>query len=81
MNSLLVQIRYPQEVNKTSRLPIKPPKHLEPSNVIEIRLPRSWPSPTPFGINATEKADDFEGPHVYLSGSSSRLDLATDQCD
>ena len=47
------------------------------SDVIEIRLPRSWPSPMPFGINATEKADDFEGPHVYLSGSTSRLDGAT----
>ena len=41
---------------------------------IEVGLPAGWAKPMPYGINATDKPDDAKGPHVYLSGSVSRLE-------
>ena len=54
-------------------------------DVIEIRLPPNWPSPTPYNFNLDNKLvytdeagvvtmlKDATGPHVYLDGSLSRL--------
>ena len=55
------------------------------AKAIEIRLPANWPSPTPFNFNDDNQLvdsttptpvmlKDAKGPHVYLSGSASRLD-------
>ena len=56
-----------------------------PPDVIEIRLPKNWPSPTPYNFdtdnqlvytatdNTVTMLKDATGPHVYLSGSLSRL--------
>ena len=42
-------------------------------DVIEVKLPAGWPAPMSYALNATDKPEDAEGPHVYLSGSVSRL--------
>ena len=60
----------------------KATEELEEGEVIEVKLPAGWLPPTPYNFdlnNKLEAADgtmlaDAEGPHVYLSGSISRLE-------
>ena len=58
-------------------LTYKATEAMKAGDAIEIRLPRGWPSPNPYGLNGTDrpKAEkDWVNPHIYLSGSTSRFE-------
>ena len=43
-------------------------------DVIEIKLPKGWAAPMPYEINATDRAPDAMGAHIYLMGSATRFE-------
>ena len=50
---------------------------LSANDVIEVRLPKNWPAPTAYDLNASDKPTDATVPNVYVSGSVSRLEGTT----
>ena len=71
----------PNEVTAGSKenftITYKATEALDEDDVIEVRLPKGWPTPTVYDLNASDKPKDAEGPHVYVSGSVSRLEGTT----
>ncbi len=62
---------------KDFTLTYKATKAMKAGDAIEVRLPRSWPSPKIYPLNgkdANVDAKDEKMPHIYLSGSTSRFE-------